>query len=196
VEDHIGFILKRYTTKNNKASMLDKQLGRIEGIFVSDMINVGSLLQYTARSCTSGFFLTNIQIVHVPLLLARIDLLFLHHVFELCYYFAPIGSSVVGIFDLLMFLYAVEQEWENRLLKKIFLFKLLTTLGMYAECDSICKVCFHYLITTPIDKLNSELIDLNCKQKLNRWLQFCVGQHPAINKFRTVHFLNENGHDE
>ena len=176
--------------------MLDKQLGRIEGIVASDIMSVGSLVQYAARPCTGGFFLTDIQVVHVPLVLAKIDLLFLHHVFELCYYFAPIGSSVLGVFDLLMFLYAAEQEWGNRLLKKIFLFKLLTTLGMYAECDSICKVCFHYLITTPIDKLNSDLIDLNCKKKLNRWLQFCVAQHPAINKFKTVHFLNENRYCE
>jgi len=192
----MGFILKRYRTKSNRVSMLDKQLGRIEGIVVSDIAHVGFLLQYRAQPCASGFFLTNIQIVHVPLLLARIDLLFLHHIFELCYYFAPVGSSVLGVFDLLVFLYAIEQEWGNRLLKKIFLFRLLTTLGMYEECDSICKVCFHYLITTPIDKLNSELIDLNCKKELNQWLRFCVSQHPAINKFKTVHFLNENRYDE
>ena len=105
MQNCVGIILKRYTTRNNKVSLLDKQLGRIEGILVSDIISVGSLLQYVAQPYTGGFFLTNIQIIHVPLLLAKIDLLFLHHIFELCYHFAPIGSSVLGVFDLLMFLY-------------------------------------------------------------------------------------------
>ncbi len=195
VKNYIGIILKRYTTKSNKVAVLDKQLGRIEGIVTSD-VSVGSLLLYTTQPSTNGFFLTNIQIEHVPLLLAQANLLFLHHIFELCYYFAPVGSCVMGVFDLLMFLYATEQQWENRLLKKIFLFKLLTTLGVHAESDYICKRCFYYLMATPIDKLNSDFIDLDCRKALPRWLQYCVVQYPVSKEFKTMHFLNEDKYDE
>lgn len=192
VKNYVGLILKRYTTRQNRIAILDKHLGRIEGFLIADVISVGTLMQYTVQPCNNGFFLKNTEIIYLPLELAQIDLLFLHHTFELCYYFVPVGSCVLGIFDLFTFLYSAKQVWVNRYLKKIFLFKLLTTFGMYAEYGNICKTCFHYLIATPIDKLNGELIDLDCKKSLRNWLYRCVKQHPTSNEFKTMNFLSEN----
>ena len=53
MKNYIGIILKRYTTKNNKVAVLDKQLGRIEGIVTSD-VSVGSLLWYTTWTSFKG----------------------------------------------------------------------------------------------------------------------------------------------
>ncbi|MGB8366914.1 MAG: hypothetical protein WCD44_01005 [Candidatus Babeliales bacterium] len=194
MEDYIGIILKRDKTKN-KVAVLDKQLGRIEGITRAE-VTIGAFVQYTMQPAGSGFFLNQIQTTYMPLFLAQEDLLFLHHIFELSYYFVPIGSCVRGVFELFEFLYRTEKQWKNRLLQIIFLFKLLTTLGVYAEYDTICKKCFSYLIVTPIDNLNSGIIDLNCKKALPKWLQYCVIQYPVSKEFKTMHFLNENNYDE
>lgn len=189
MKNYSGIILKQYKTKN-KIVILDKELGKIEGI-TRAAVNIGSFIQYTMQPAGSGFFLNHLQTIHTPLLLAQEDLLFLHHIFELSYYFVPIGSCIKGVFELFEFLYLTEQRWGNRLLQIIFLFKLLTTLGVYAEYDTICKKCFSYLVATPIDKLNDETIDLDCKKALPKWLQYCVVQYPVSKEFKTMHFLNE-----
>ncbi len=189
---YTGIILRKPASQKNKVALLDKKLGRIEGILFSSDVSAGSLMQYSVEQRKNASFISDLQIIHMPLLLAQIDLLFLHHVLEIVYYSAPVGSCVAGIFDLLLFLYTVDHMWINIQYKKLFLFKLLTTLGMWPEYQEVSISRVDQLSRVPIDRINVETIDLACEKELDTWLRLCIAQHPYINEFKTVHFLNEN----
>ncbi len=187
-----GIILKQPLSQKNTVALLDKRFGRIEGIFMSSDVCAGSLMQYDARLHNNRYFINDLQLIYIPLSLAQVDLLFLHHVLEICYYFIPIGSGVAGVFDLLLFLYTVDHMWKNKTLKKIFVFKLLTTLGVWPDYHNVYTSRFDQLSALPIDRINGEAIDLACEQELDDWLRCCMAQHPCIDEFQTVNFLNEN----
>ena len=187
-----GIILKQPLSQKNMVALLDKRFGRIEGIFRPSDVCAGSLIQYDVLLRNNRYFINDLQLIYIPLSLAQIDLLFLHHVLEICYYFIPIGSDIVGVFDLLSFLYTVDHMWKNKILKKIFVFKLLTTLGVWPDYHNAYTSRFEQLSALPIDRINSEAIDLACEQELDDWLRCCMAQHSCIDEFKTVNFLNEN----
>lgn len=187
-----GIFLKRYIPKKNKVSVLDYNLGRIDCFVFSDAISVGSLASYTLQPSGNGYFLNAINVQYMPFSLAYSDLLFLHHILEVCHYSLPIGACVEGIFDLFVFLYTNHMSLNTAFKKQLFLFKLLSILGLAVEDGALCSVCFHVLHAMPIDRLNEEFIQLDCEKKLARWLRNCIGHHPLIAQFKTVHFLQEN----
>ncbi len=128
----------------------------------------------------------------MPLLLAREDILFLHHVLELCYVLIPIGSCVKGIFDLLYQLYTSKKNIHTKQYKKIFLFKLLTTLGIYASDDLVRASCFTSLHTMSIDTLDNYSLDLASEKALDNWLCHCIVEYAGVNSLKTIHFLIKN----
>ena len=77
------------------------------------------------------YIIDDMNIHETPMALARHDILFLHHVLELCCQLIPVNSCVDGIFDLLMHLYSTQIYTGSVQYKKIFLLKLLTRLGIY-----------------------------------------------------------------
>ena len=138
------------------------------------------------------FFLRDVQIIYMPLALGGSDVLFLHHIFEIMYYFAPIGSCVQGVFDLLAFLYSIEHMLMSRRFKKFFLFKLLMLLGVTPEIESIYLSSLYQLQHIAIDTFDDAIVDDSDEKKLDKWLWCCIWQHPYVNEFKTVHFLAKN----
>ncbi len=191
-DTHTGIVLKRLKTSNHRIALIDKKLGRIEGVILHQDLCAGMLMHYHLQSRTHCYFINHVQLLHLPLSLAQVDLLFLHHVLELCYYFAPVGSCVAGVFDLLAFLYTVNYLWSYTLFKKVFLFKLLTTIGVWPDYYVKHTRRIQQLHILPIDRINTEDIDLACEKELDQWLWCCVAQHPYIDEFKTVHFLSKN----
>ena len=118
--------------------------------------------------------------------------MFLHHVLELCYVFIPIGSCVKGIFDLLCLLYKPKKYIQTNQHKKIFLFKLLTTLGIYASDDLVRASCFEPLQTMSIDTLDNYSLDLASEKALDNWLCHCIVEYAGIDSLKTIHFLIKN----
>ncbi len=186
---HTGIVLKRCQKMGNKVSVLDQSLGCIDGIMFSSSINLGSLLTYRLKGRMSPYLIDQCEIIDMPFSIARADLLFLHHVLELCYYFIPVGSCSSQVFYLLLLLYSLQDHVWNDTTKKIFLFKLLTTIGFYPEHELLNRPCMRQFFTMPIDKIIVEPIDLNCEKDLNDWLRFCVSDHPYANDFKTMDFL-------
>ena len=122
------------------------------------------------------------------------NLLFFHHVFELCYYFIPVGLSSKNIFQHLLFLYRSDKIFDNICLQKLFVGKLLFMLGVYPPeklFNESLYVNFVNLFSKPIDMLVKLDIDLEYKKKLNFWLLGCVNVHPCVGSFKTVHFLRK-----
>jgi hypothetical protein len=188
----MGIILRRSVKTSNKVSLIDKHSGRIECIVSFFEKPVGSVITYTIDNKRSNFFLQDIECLYVPLSLGRSDLLFLHHIFEIIYYFAPVGSCVQGVFDLLAFLYTIEHMLISMKFKKFFLFKLLRFLGIAPEMEDMHVLNINQLHRIAIDQFNDMVIDEEDEKKLDKWLWCCIWQHPYVNEFKTVHFLEKN----
>ncbi len=190
--DSAGIILRKSGLSRYKIIVLDKIQGKIECISPDLSFSTGSLITYTIRVQGSTHFMSNSSLLYIPLSLASSDMLFFHHVLELIDYFTNIGNCSEQVFDLLAFLYSNEQAMITVQSKKIFLLKLLTSMGSVPEnnkarTDSITK-----LTTLNIKQLNSITISAKDEQELDRWLWYCVKEHPYVNEFKTIHFLAEN----
>jgi hypothetical protein len=192
ISDSAGIVLKRMFSSRYKVALLDKQHGRIEPITYVSQMTVGSLITYTLSEQRGNYFLAESQLLYIPLSLAKVDILFLHHVLELIYYFAPVGSSVSGVFDLLAFLYMAEHMLMSVQFKKFFLLKLLTLLGATPEMESMHSSFISQMSAMAITQFDTMVIDVVAEKELDKWLWCCIWQHPYSKEFKTVHFLKKN----
>jgi len=76
--------------------------------------------------------------------------------------------------------------------KKLFLFKLLTILGLYPEGINFQTPHFHTLATTSIDTIISKNLHLKSKRNLQQWLHCCMTLQPEYSDFKTINFLYKN----
>ncbi len=185
---HSGIVLKNISSY--KSALLDKQRGRIDAIFTKSLC-VGALVNYSVEKERNTFFyLNDITLTDLPFTLARQDLLFWHHVLELCFYFVPVGSYTPGMFELCTFLYTVDNNicWPTQS-KKLYLFKLLTTIGIYPRLPQLSVEKLHYFISLPLSAVIHEIIDKQHEKKLDEWLRVCISDHPSVMQFNTIHYL-------
>jgi len=192
ISNSVGIILRKVGNSRHKIALLDKKYGRIESVVNVTFLSVGSLVEYGVHQERGIFFLTDVKPLYVPVSFARFDLLFLHHVLELIYYFAPLYSCVDGLFDLIAFLYTSEHMLVSMKFKKFFLLKLLTLLGAAPDSEIVSLVCMGQLNEVTIDQFHDALLDGENEKRLDRWLWYCVWQHPYVNEFKTVNFLEQN----
>ncbi len=174
----------------HKNALLDREHGRLDGIAIRPPV-LGALIVYTVeRERAGAHFIGESSVIDLPFFLARSDILFWHHVLELCYYFVPIGSHAPELFELLLFLYTVDtiSLWGIHA-KKLYLFKLLSTIGMQPELPHIPDFRMHQFMALPPDQLSNEVLDEKSEKILDEWLRVCVSEHPAIEQFKTMHFL-------
>jgi hypothetical protein len=135
-------------------------------------------------------YVADTYMVDLPFAIARNDILFWHHILELCFYFVPLGSYTPQLFELCTFLYTVDTDvcWPKQS-KKLYLFKLLTTIGVYPRLPQLSREKLHYFMAVPLEKMACEQIDADHEKKLDEWLRVCVSDHPAIAYFKTIHYL-------
>lgn len=190
MEKRTGIVLKTYFSLKRKISVLDQENGRIDYVTSMEDICTGTLIRYGVHLGNGAHFIHDIDKIGLPLLLARQDLLFFHHILELCYFFIPSGSDSLELFSLIEYLYSIENNLLSSWFKKVFLVKFFMIIGMYPEESGSITACVHRLSLIPIDKLFTQEIDLDNEKELDVWLKSCVSAHPAINKFKTVHFLD------
>lgn len=192
---HAGIILKNITS--HKIALLDKERGRLDAIVIKPLC-VGSLLHYRIEKERGTLvYLVDTSLTDLPFALAREDLLFWHHVLELCFYFVPLGSYTSELFELCTFLYTVDMnEYWSMQAKKLYLFKLLNVIGVYPQLPHISPEKLHHFMALPLSKIMDEVLDGYHEKKLDEWLRVCVSDHPAITKFNTIHYLLATGcHD-
>jgi hypothetical protein len=187
-----GIVLKKYAT--NKIALLDKELGRINVNTdpKSSVPAVGALINYTLNEHNGYYFLKAVDLIDIPLELAREDILFFHHALELSYYCLSVGVVNEAVFTLLLTLYMRKVSQWRISLKKVFLFKLLAGLGWHPEHSTMPGESLSRMLRTSIDKIIDESIDLDCHQDVHNWLRFCISEHPYVNSFKTTLFLNKS----
>jgi len=188
----VGIILKKNELQPHKIIVLDKTQGKIECISKRSALAVGSVITYTLQQKGALHFLENSDLIYLPLSLAQRDMLFFHHVIELSYYFTHVGNSAHELFDQIALLYSMEHVDMTMQTKKIFLFKLLTSIGIVPEIDIVHTSFIEKLASSKIKNYNKIAVSIQDEKELDRWLWCCVWQHPYVNEFKTVHFLAEN----
>jgi len=190
---HTGIVIHTFLPKKYKVAIIDNKVGRIDG-FISSMVHgqPGSLFTYSIECKGSLYKIKDMCTDDMPLVLARNDILFLHHVFEICYRFIPVGSCVQGIFDLLCVLYDKKMSIMSRQCKKIFLFRLLMLLGMYTTQIKTSVQWMRYVHEIPVDTKVSTLLNLEDEKQLDMWLYYSILEQSEGQMLKTVHFLTEN----
>ncbi len=184
-------IVVRQLGTPHKIALLDHAAGRVDGIVSSPLVRVGSMIEYVVdRNRGALCYIKWFSVVGMPLSIAKLDILFWHHVLEICYYFVPVGSFTYQLFELLEFLYTVDVGmcWCMRS-KKLYLFKLLVLIGVYTRLPRLPVEQIQHLQALPLHMIANEVIDDQSEKMLDEWLRLCVYEHPAIRKFTTTHFL-------
>jgi hypothetical protein len=188
----VGIVLRKSGSSHYKVIILDKVQGKIECVTTTPSFSPGALITYNIRQQRSTHFMSDSELLYIPLSLAQADILFFHHVLELVYYFTHVGSCSKEIFDLLAFLYSASLSTMTMQSKKFFLLKLLTSMGSVPELNEARTELITQLNTLDIRQLANMIIDTTHEKELDRWLWCCIWQHPYVNEFKTVHFLAEN----
>ncbi len=188
--DQTGIVLKQIS--QHKVALLNDIVGRVDAVAIKAP-HLGALIQYRVeREKGSLLFLNHVSIVDLPFFLGSSDILFWHHVLELSYYFMPVGSYAAELFELLSFLYTVEKKscWGAHA-KKLYLFKLLSSIGIQAEIPTLPSATVHRFMALKPEHMSHEVLDEKSEKILDQWLRVCVAEHPAIEQFKTMHFLSD-----
>ena len=184
-----GIVIKQFHSMH-KVALFDSQEGRFDAVIKKPM-HVGSMIEYSiSRRSGTMVYLDSYSLIDLPFDLAKDDLLFWHHVLELCYYFVPLGSYTPNLFELCSFLYTIDIHAPlSAHSKKLYLFKLLTIIGLYPRLPQLSLAKMHYFMALDLHAIAREIVDAQHEQLLDDWLRLCVAQHPAVAKFNTVHYL-------
>lgn len=187
---HIGIVLKE---KPYKAAffIFDRELGTIEVVpevrYVHRLCR-GALITYTVQMHKGMYQIKALDILHVPLELAQEDILFLHHLLEMCFFFIPSGIQHSTVFDFLLKIYKMHYIYEDVVIKKLLLVKFFMLIGMHPEIKSASGLGTIALL--PIDAIPGTLSTLCISEaEINSWLAECMYMHPHASVFKTIRFV-------
>lgn len=186
---YTGIVLKHFAPYRHKVSLLDRSLGHITGILTHERLSVGTVLSYTIQASRGHYFIKNVELIDMPLRLASQDMLFLHHILELCHYFIPEGAHAERVYDLIIFIF--NQTVITNKQKKLFLCLLYVLLGLYAHDEFFYNSYMYELEQQPLHDMIDKDIDINIEKNISRWLYQCISMHIDVQKLKTVHFLDE-----
>ncbi len=198
-----GIVLRCFMPYQRKMIVLDREIGRIECSVpwkaYKGLVVQAGLIAYVLSPLHRTYALVDIELVALPVLWVRGDILFLHHILELCVHLLPLHSSnVESVFDLLMVLYTLENlEYNQKFFKQLFLCRFFAILGMYPDdtANNYDSILFD-LISGPIDIMLNVRYDTHMSNRLNRWLVGCLATYPYRDKLKTSFFLtNMNSMD-
>lgn len=181
---------------HSKATILD-DTNTMHHVFIQSkkMLSIGSFIAYTKTQKGESCFGECISIEDMPLLIAKEDIYFLHHIFEIVYSFMPIGKTINGLFEHVFFLYteSITMYMQHMLWKKLFIGRLLFLLGIYKEEEKAIVSFLHKINHVPIDRMSIESLDLVEEETLNNWLLTIFSMHQKLNKFKITYFTSHCG---
>lgn len=191
-----GIVLKTYFSHKTKLMIFDHRLGKIACVPPHQSLSIGTHLEYVITQRGSAFFLSNVLLHDMPLLIAREDILFLHYIVELCYHGVPLSGPMPELFALVLQLFNQSQGRYTAGYKMAFVFKMFVLLGIYPEDPSLRASHFYHLAHMPIDTLVEKALDLKMDMVLYEWVCSSIATHPLIGAFNTAHFIQTIGYEQ
>ena len=120
-----GIVLRQYPHHPHKFSVITQTLGKITLVvrnkYVLDRINPGSVIEFHHTEQNQMVHLVqNCSVIFTPLPTTNLDLIWLHHILELSYYFVPLHQQTKEMFTALatcIFVFrerdlVADEEWE------------------------------------------------------------------------------------
>ena len=187
-----AIVLKTYIPFKKKIAVLDDTFGRIDCVPAALHCSVGALIEYNITPRDQISFIQKIEYISLPFDLISSDILFLHHVLEICFFYIPVGSPEPHIFSMIMSLHTKKNAEFSSLHKKVFIAQLFFHLGMYDQNTALQKVFFSSLGIFPIDTLVQRVIELDIEKEIDIWLFKSIKMHPYFEQFKTINFLSES----
>ncbi|RTL06894.1 hypothetical protein EKK58_04245 [Candidatus Dependentiae bacterium] len=188
---HYKGIIIYKTAFHSKTAILDEN-NTMQHVFMDGkkLLSIGSYIVYTKKQKGDVAFGECVSIEDLPLAIAKENIYFLHHIFEIIYAFTPVGKTIHGLFDHVLFLYHQPTNFyvEDALWKKLFIGKILFLLSIYKEEQKSIISFFHKINTLPIDRVTIESLHLAEEEALNNWLLTIFDMHQKLNKFKTTYF--------
>ena len=182
-----GIILKTFFEKKRKMIVLDRRVGKIECVPPSDGYCIGSVLEYSSVAKGSLYLLHEVQIIEVPLVAARIDINFMHHMLEICYFFMPFHQVIDEVYECIVHAYTHLPATDNELIKLAYLFKVVCLLGLHPEESVAQRRDLYWLAREPIDTIVNKTLDLEIKQAIDVWVRYSIQGHPLHTLFKTTY---------
>lgn len=192
-----GIVLRQPHNGNNKISVLDKEIGKIDGIVPATHLHRlcrGAIIQYVISTQRNGSLFQALDIIEIPFEWARHDILFLHHLLEITFHFLPFHIKHDSVFELLRFIYSMPRG-HSLLLKKLYVMRLFILLGMYPDINKDSTLVI--ALKRPFDDIVDKGIHLGINEsELDAWLLECVFTHPHVSLFKTMHFLTRSNKED
>ena len=172
-------------------ALLDDMLGRIDALIYGRTLCSGSLIAYNIEHRNNRYYIDSIEVLSIPLFIARTNLAFLHYILELCFYSIPVGSYAKEVFELIVFLIQEKEVVYIAATKKLLLGKLFYLLGVHSEypVSNNPDILPNFLLLS-IDKMKDKSLNLECEKELDVWLKRCITEHPWYSHFKTIRFLD------
>ena len=205
-----GFILKKLPPGDSKFSVLTQSRGKLIIAIPPQtnmrLLNIGSRIQFVVSDQQYNVHIVNnIQLVdslHSPMLA---DLVWMHHLLELCYYFVPLHQLSHDCFEflvqcnILLALQAHFQDmWES--IKRICIGILLCIVGFYPSDELLSPIlALKGALLRFIDfedmqniELITETVQKVCieqQKKFEQWMLEYIETHPRREAFKTLNFM-------
>lgn len=186
-----AIVLHVYTDDVHKVRLLDAHHGNIICYVPKRELFIGAVIEYQLIKKRRYYMAYEVHIVHVPFAIAKQDILFVHHVLELCFYFLTEEQEAQSVFALVHYLCTHGDQITDQLLKKIYLSKLFILFGIYPEKPYIEHDYWQQLLGASIDTIVISCKDVAIEPALTVWLRSCMQTHPLYNAFKTAHCIDQ-----
>lgn len=186
-----AIVLNVFSGDAQKVMLLDSTEGKIICYISGKILFVGAYIEYKLIKKRRHYVAYSVEVIRMPFALIKNDILFLHHVLEICHHFIPEGIVVSEVFDFINYLYKNEVLIAQSLTKKLYMSKLFVLFGIYPEKPYITHEYWNILLHEPIERIVHTSLDTTAEQALTIWLRSCIQIHPLVHTFRTLAFLNE-----
>ena len=185
---HTGIVVKRYFPQKQKIVLFDDEWGKITCVPPHDRISLGTLLSYETQVRNGVMFIYDVELIAMPFDGLEIDILFVHHVLEVCYYFIPIGSAEFQIYPFLINIMRSFDDISSVRIQKGLICKILAHLGVY-PINSHLALPLEDFINIPIDNVVMGNLELAHEDFFDRWLTWCLTTHPQGKKCKALTLL-------
>lgn len=187
-----GLVLKTHFPKKRTITVLEKGGGLAHYITQTEDVCVGTIIHYQVERALSIPCVRAMEKIALPLLRARQDILFFHHILELCYYFVPVGSHMPEVYLLIEPFVMHEHTRTTMAEKKFFLVHLFNAFGITPEHEETYAALYAYQHGISVDSRGGNAIELDIERAVDAWLLQCLSLHPYADQFKTIHFLGMN----
>ena len=189
-----GIVLRAPTPTQPSITVLDAVSGKLRCFIHHKSHNsyaAGLRIEYVTTHFGHTLYLEQGELISSPFDLARDDILFIHHLLELCDRFMPIDSPAPEIWSLLLQLYT----WDVRTLvfthKLFFLSRLVLLLGLHERYPVLELPVLEQLLSFSVDRVPWPTLDLDSQRSLRVWLVETILCHIPSEQFTTLSFLRD-----